>query len=58
MSDDLGFRFTWYGHAAVHLESEAGTSIVVDPWFGHPLVAGRGRRHRALRRHARDPRAP
>jgi L-ascorbate metabolism protein UlaG (beta-lactamase superfamily) len=37
MSEDLGFRFTWYGHATVHVESEAGTSIVIDPWFGHPL---------------------
>ena len=35
---DLGFRFTWYGHATVHVESEAGTSILVDPWFGHPLA--------------------
>lgn len=38
MSEDLGFRFTWYGHATVHLESEAGTSILIDPWFGHPLA--------------------
>ena len=37
MSEDLGFRFTWYGHATVYLESEAGTSVLVDPWFGHPL---------------------
>ena len=37
MSEDLGFRFTWYGHATVHLESEAGTSILIDPWFGNPL---------------------
>jgi L-ascorbate metabolism protein UlaG (beta-lactamase superfamily) len=36
MSDDLGFRFTWYGHACVHVESEAGTSILIDPWFGNP----------------------
>ncbi len=36
MSEDLGFGFTWYGHAAVHIESEAGTSILIDPWFGHP----------------------
>ena len=36
MTEDLGFRFTWYGHAAVHLESEAGTSILIDPWFGNP----------------------
>ncbi len=36
MSEDLGFRFTWYGHAAVHVESEAGTSILIDPWFGNP----------------------
>jgi L-ascorbate metabolism protein UlaG (beta-lactamase superfamily) len=37
MSEDLGFRFTWYGHATVYIESEAGTSILIDPWFGHPL---------------------
>ena len=37
MSEDLGFRFTWYGHATVHVESAAGTSILIDPWFGHPL---------------------
>jgi L-ascorbate metabolism protein UlaG (beta-lactamase superfamily) len=36
MREDLGFRFTWYGHSNVHLETEAGTSIVFDPWFGHP----------------------
>lgn len=36
MSDDLGFRFTWYGHANVHLESETGTSVLIDPWFGNP----------------------
>jgi L-ascorbate metabolism protein UlaG (beta-lactamase superfamily) len=36
MSDDPGFRFTWYGHACVYIESEAGTSILIDPWFGHP----------------------
>jgi L-ascorbate metabolism protein UlaG (beta-lactamase superfamily) len=36
VTDDLGFRFTWYGHAAVHVESEAGTSILIDPWFGNP----------------------
>jgi L-ascorbate metabolism protein UlaG (beta-lactamase superfamily) len=36
MSEDLGFRFTWYGHAAVRVVSEAGTSILVDPWLGNP----------------------
>lgn len=36
MSAELGFRFTWYGHACVHIESEAGTSILIDPWFGNP----------------------
>ena len=36
MSDELGFRFTWFGHACVHVESEAGTSILIDPWFGNP----------------------
>ena len=38
MSEDLGFRFTWYGHSTVHVESKAGTSILIDPWFGHPLA--------------------
>jgi L-ascorbate metabolism protein UlaG (beta-lactamase superfamily) len=37
MSEDLGFRFTWYGHAAVHVESEAGAIILIDPWLGNPL---------------------
>jgi L-ascorbate metabolism protein UlaG (beta-lactamase superfamily) len=36
MSAELGFRFTWYGHSAVHVESDAGTSILVDPWLGNP----------------------
>jgi L-ascorbate metabolism protein UlaG (beta-lactamase superfamily) len=36
MDEDLGFRFTWYGHACVLLESEAGTRILFDPWFGNP----------------------
>ena len=37
MSEDLGFRFTWYGHAAVHVESAAGASILIDPWLSNPL---------------------
>ena len=36
MGEDLGFRFTWYGHAAVHIESEAGASILIDPWLSNP----------------------
>jgi len=36
MSEELGFRFTWYGHSCVHVESEEGTSILIDPWFGNP----------------------
>jgi L-ascorbate metabolism protein UlaG (beta-lactamase superfamily) len=36
MTEELGFRFTWYGHAAVHIESKAGTSILIDPWLGNP----------------------
>jgi L-ascorbate metabolism protein UlaG (beta-lactamase superfamily) len=36
MSDELGFRFTWYGHACVEIESEAGTTILIDPWFSNP----------------------
>lgn len=36
MSAELGFRFTWYGHSCVHVESESGQSILFDPWFGNP----------------------
>ena len=36
MSEDLGFHFTWFGHATVHVESEAGTSVLIDPWLGNP----------------------
>jgi len=36
MAQELGFRFTWYGHSCVHVESEAGTHILFDPWFGNP----------------------
>lgn len=36
MTEELGFRFTWYGHACVAIESEAGTRILIDPWFGNP----------------------
>jgi len=36
MSEALGFRFTWYGHACVYVESEAGTTILFDPWLGNP----------------------
>jgi len=34
---DLGFAFTWYGHACVEIESRAGTRVLVDPWFSNPL---------------------
>ena len=37
MADDLGFRFTWYGHACVEVESPGGKRILFDPWFGNPL---------------------
>jgi len=33
---DLGFAFTWYGHACVEIESRAGTRVLIDPWFGNP----------------------
>ena len=38
MTDDLGFRFTWYGHAAVHIETDAGTSILtgLPTYLGEP----------------------
>ena len=36
MTDDLGFRFTWYGHACVEVESPGGRRILFDPWFGNP----------------------
>lgn len=37
MTEDLGFRFTWQGHAAVELETRGGKHVVFDPWFGNPL---------------------
>ncbi len=33
---DLGFAFTWHGHACVEIESRAGRRVIVDPWFGNP----------------------
>jgi len=33
---DLGFAFTWYGHACVEIESRAGSRLIIDPWFGNP----------------------
>jgi len=36
MSEELGFRFVWYGHACVWVESEAGTTILFDPWLSNP----------------------
>jgi L-ascorbate metabolism protein UlaG (beta-lactamase superfamily) len=37
MADDLGFRFTWYGHACIEVETPGGKRILFDPWFGNPL---------------------
>ncbi len=37
MADDLGFRFTWYGHACVEVETPGGKRVLFDPWFGNPL---------------------
>jgi L-ascorbate metabolism protein UlaG (beta-lactamase superfamily) len=37
MANDLGFRFTWNGHACVELESPGGKRVIFDPWFGNPL---------------------
>jgi L-ascorbate metabolism protein UlaG (beta-lactamase superfamily) len=32
-----GLRIKWLGHASLHIETPAGTSILVDPWFeGNP----------------------
>ena len=36
MTNDLGFRFTWYGHACLEVESPGGRRILFDPWFGNP----------------------
>ena len=36
MAEDLGFRFTWFGHSCVEIETEAGTRILFDPWLGNP----------------------
>ena len=36
MPEELGFRFTWYGHSCIHIRSAAGSDILIDPWFGNP----------------------
>ena len=33
---DLGFAFTWYGHSCVEIETQAGTRLILDPWFSNP----------------------
>ena len=32
-----GFRFTWFGHACVEVETPGGKRVLFDPWFGNPL---------------------
>ena len=34
--DELGFRFTWYGHACVEVVSPGSKTILIDPWFSNP----------------------
>jgi L-ascorbate metabolism protein UlaG (beta-lactamase superfamily) len=36
MTDDLGFRLTWYGHSAIRVETPGGTTVLVDPWLRNP----------------------
>ncbi len=36
MTDTLGVRFTWFGHACVELVAADGTVVLIDPWFGNP----------------------
>lgn len=38
---DLGFRFTWYGHSCVELETQAGKRVLFDPWFRNPRSSRR-----------------
>ena len=33
---DLGFRFTWYGHSCIELETPGGVRVLFDPWFRNP----------------------
>jgi len=36
-SSKNGLKIQWLGHASLHIETPAGTSILVDPWFeGNP----------------------
>lgn len=36
-SDAKGLKIQWLGHASLHIETSAGTSILIDPWFeGNP----------------------
>jgi L-ascorbate metabolism protein UlaG (beta-lactamase superfamily) len=34
--DELGFRFTWYGHACLEVVTLGGKTILFDPWFANP----------------------
>jgi L-ascorbate metabolism protein UlaG (beta-lactamase superfamily) len=36
MPEALGFTFIWYGHSCMRLETQDGTTILFDPWFGNP----------------------
>jgi L-ascorbate metabolism protein UlaG (beta-lactamase superfamily) len=29
-------RCTWYGHACIELVTPAGSTVLIDPWFGNP----------------------
>ncbi len=33
---DLGFGFTWYGHACAEIRTPGGRTVLIDPWFGNP----------------------
>jgi L-ascorbate metabolism protein UlaG (beta-lactamase superfamily) len=33
---ELGFTFTWHGHACVEIANPDGRRIIFDPWLGNP----------------------
>ena len=46
---DLGFDYTWYGHACVQIGTPGGRTILIDPWFGNPRSTQAGGCRRAVR---------
>ena len=43
MAEDLGFRFTWFGHSCVEIETEVGVGTTFRLWVPIDVALGRTR---------------